>query len=69
MQAKMIKMIAAYKNLNLSDIASGMNKSISNFYQMFKRDNFRESELQEIADILDCDLEIKFIDRKTKKIF
>lgn len=69
MQSQIIKMIAAYKNINVSDIAKALNKSTSNFYQMLKRDNFRESELQEIAAVLGCNLEIKFIDQETKKEF
>ena len=69
MQSKIIKMICGYRNVKLSDVAGKLNKSTSNFYQMIKRDNFRENELEEIADILNCDLSIKFIDRETGKEF
>lgn len=69
MQAKNIKMICGYRELPLSELAGKINKSTSNFYQMLKRDNFRESELIEIADVLGCDLKIEFIDRETGKKF
>lgn len=69
MQTKVIKMICGYREIPISELAEKLNKSTSNFYQMLKRDNFRESELQEIANILGCNLEIKFIDRETGKEF
>ena len=49
MQTKTIKMICGYREIPVSDLAEKLNKSTSNFYQMLKRDNFRESELEEIA--------------------
>lgn len=69
MQTKNIKMICGYREIPVSEVAEKLNKSTSNFYQMLKRDNFRESELVEIADILGCDLKISFIDRETGKEF
>lgn len=53
----------------LSDLAAKLHKSTSNFYQILKRDDFRENELKEIADALDCDLRITFIDRETGREF
>lgn len=69
MQTKKIKMLCGYREMKLSDLAKKWNKSTSNFYQMLKRDNFRENELEEIAKILNCDLSIKFVDRETGKEF
>lgn len=69
MQAKNIKMICGFREMPVSKVAEKLNKKTSNFYQMLKRDNFRENELQQIADILNCDLEISFIDRETGKRF
>ena len=62
-------MICGYRDMKLSDLANRLDKSTSNFYQMLKRDNFRENELEEIADALNCDLSIKFVDRETGKEF
>lgn len=64
-----IKALLAYKNVTAAELAKKLGSTQANISQKFKRDNFRESELQEIANILNCDLEIKFIDRETKKIF
>lgn len=69
MQTKIIKMICGFREIPVSAVAEKLNKTTSNFYQMLKRDNFREKELEEIADILDCDIKISFIDRKTGKEF
>ena len=62
-------MICGYRDVKLSDLANRLDKSTSNFYQMLKRDNFRENELEEIANALNCDLSIKFVDRETGKEF
>ena len=69
MQSKIIKMILAFKNQSVSDLASKLDKSPNNMLQILKRDNLREKELEQIADALDCDLKIEFIDRPTGKIF
>lgn len=68
-QARIIKMLCGFREIPLSDLAEKLGKSTSNFYQMLKRDNFRESELQQIADILNCDLKITFVDRESGKEF
>ena len=62
-------MLCGFREIPLSDLAEKLGKSTSNFYQMLKRDNFRESELQQIADILNCDLKITFVDRESGKEF
>ena len=62
-------MICGYRDMKLSDLANRLDKSTSNFYQMLKRDNFRENELEEIANALNCDISIKFVDRETGKEF
>lgn len=69
MQTKIIKMICGYREMPVSAIAEKLDKTTSNFYQMLKRDNFREKELELIADILNCDLKISFVDRETGKEF
>ena len=69
MQTKTIKMICGYREIPVSDLAEKLNKSTSNFYQMLKRDNFRESELEEIAHALGCNIKISFVDKSTGKEF
>ena len=69
MASKTIKMILAYKEMNISGLADKLNTSRPNLSQKLQRDNFSEKELLEIANALDCDLNISFIDRETKKEF
>lgn len=69
MVAKQIKTLLAYKESNAAELAEKLNCSQANISQKFKRDNFSEKEMQEIADILGCDLKISFIDRQTGKEF
>ena len=69
MQGKKIKSILIYKDETITDLAIKLKKSPQNLSNLLKKDNFRESELIEIANSLNCDLEINFIDRDTKKIF
>lgn len=66
---QIIKMILGYRDMNISDLADKLNTSRPNLSQKFKRDNFSEKELTEIADALGCDLSIKFVDRETGKEF
>lgn len=69
MQGKKIKSILIYKDSTITELAAKLNKSTQNLSNLLKKDNFRESELIDIADALNCDLEINFIDRDTRKIF
>lgn len=69
MQSNIIKMILAFKGKNVSDLAAKLDKSPNNLLQILKRDNLREKELEQIAEALDCDLRIEFIDRQTGKIY
>ena len=69
MQSQIIKMILAFKNKSVSDLAIKLDKSPNNMLQILKRDNLREKELEQIADALGCDLKIEFIDRQTGKTF
>ncbi len=69
MTAKIIKMILGYKDMNISTLAEKLGTSRPNMSQKMKRDNFSEKELQDIAEALDCDLKISFVDRETGKEF
>lgn len=69
MQGKKIKSMLIYKDLTITDLAGKLNKSPQNLSNLLKKDNFREKELEQIADALNCDLKIEFIDRQTGKTF
>ena len=67
MQGKKIKSILIYKDMTITDLAERLGKSVQNLSNLLKKDNFRESELSEIAEKLDCTLRIEFVDNKTGK--
>ena len=69
MQGKKIKSILIFKDTSITDLAGKLDKSPQNLSNLLKKDNFREKELEQIADALDCDLRIEFIDRQTGKIY
>lgn len=69
MQGKKIKSILIYKDMTITDLSEKLGKSVQNLSNLLKKDNFRESELEEIADKLDCDLKIEFVDKTTGKTF
>ena len=52
-------------NLSESELARRMGISPQNFHNKMKRDNFTETDLQEIAEALGLRLEITFIDPET----
>lgn len=55
------------KNMNLTQLAEKLNCSSPNLSGKLRRDNFSEKDLLEIAEALDCTLEINFIDKNTGK--
>lgn len=55
-----IKVILVKKDMNLSDLAELLGQSKQNFHNKVRRNDFRESELIEIANALGVDMEIRF---------
>ena len=47
-----IKILLIKKNLSAVELANKLNCSPTNIYNKFKRDNFSEKELREIATVL-----------------
>lgn len=62
---KQIRMIMILKEVSVNELAKRLNTSPSNMTNKFKRDNFSEKELIEIAHALDCELDIALIDNQT----
>ena len=65
MIAKKIKSILIYKDMSITELASLLGKSVQNTSNLLRKDDFRESDLRTIAEKLDCDLKIEFIDKAT----
>jgi len=61
MMSEKIRLVLAKKNKSKAWLAEQLNWSTSNLYNKFKRDNFNEKELVEIARVLDCTFEASFV--------
>ena len=57
MMSEKIRLVLAKKNKSKAWLAEQLGWSTSNLYNKFKRDNFSEKELLEIAGVLDCTFE------------
>lgn len=64
---KQIRMIMIMRDISVNELAKRLNTSPSNMTNKFKRDNFSENELREIANALDCKLDIAFVDNETNQ--
>ena len=62
-----IRIAMIKKNISLKDLAAGLGCTSQNLSGKFKRDNFSEKELQDIAEILGCEFEGRFISKDTGK--
>lgn len=64
-----IKLIIKRKKLTMIGLSEAMGFSRQNLSQRLWRNSWTSRELERIADILGCDLEITFIDRQTGERF
>ena len=60
--AEKIRILAKRKNKSLSSIAADLNKTPANFLNQLARDDFRESDLKQIAASLGVSYYSGFID-------
>lgn len=61
MMSEKIELVLVKRKMSKSALAAALNSSPSNLYNKFKRDNWCERELREIARVLDCKLEYNFV--------
>lgn len=64
---KIVKKLLLEKNVNTVELAKRLGCGTANLYNKYKRNNFSINEVEQIADALNCDMSIKFIDRSTGK--
>lgn len=67
MVEKKIRQVLIDKEIGISTFAEMLNIKQSNLSQQLRRDNFRENDIRNMADLLDCDVQITLRDRKTGK--
>ena len=63
-----IKILLVKKNMKAASLAQLLGTKPSNLYNKFKRDNFSEKELEEIATVLDCKFEGFFVMESGEKV-
>lgn len=65
--ARKIKVLLAEREMTLTDLSQLLDKSLSTMSGKMKRDNFSEKDLKQIAEVLNYDYDIIFIDKSTNK--
>lgn len=60
-----IKIAMLKRKMNIKELATSLGTTGNNMTNKFKRDNFSEKELIEIAQVLNCRLDIALIDNET----
>lgn len=60
--AEKIRTLMSRKNVSMGDMAEGTRQSRQNLSNKMKRDDFSEKELQKMAAVLGCTVEIVFRD-------
>jgi hypothetical protein len=63
--SKHIKRVLFEKEIKTEVLANKMGKQLQVLYNQLSRDSWKFSEVESVADLLDCD--VVFIDRKTGK--
>lgn len=63
--AEKVRILLVKRKITVTDLAKRLGMSQSNLSNKLRRDNFNEKELQEIAEALNCDLDIGFTLRDT----
>ena len=66
--AKSIKVLCAYRDINITQLGYKLGLSKENFHAQIKRDNFRINDIVKIADTLGYDINIQFVDQTNGKI-
>lgn len=63
--AEKVRILLVKRKITVTDLAKRLGMSQSNLSNKLSRDNFNEKELQEIAEALNCDLDMNFALRDT----
>lgn len=63
--AEKVRILLVKRKITVTDLAKRLGMLQSNLSNKLSRDNFNEKELQEIAEALNCDLDIGFTLRDT----
>ena len=67
--AEKIRLIVGRRGVTMGEVAKGTEQTRQNFSNKLKRDDFKESELSQIAEFLNCKLKIIFVDKESGEEF
>ncbi|MBR2935305.1 MAG: helix-turn-helix transcriptional regulator [Oscillospiraceae bacterium] len=59
--AEKVRTLMARKNISMGDMAEGTGQSRQNLSNKMKRGNFSEKELEAMAAVLGCTVQIRFM--------
>lgn len=68
MMTEKIKILLVKKNISAAKLAELLGVTPQNLYNKFKRDNFSEKELKDIARALEVEFEANFILQNGEKV-
>lgn len=58
MFAEKIEHVLLKRKMSKSELAAALNVSSQNLYNKLKKDDFKESDMEKIADVLGCKLDV-----------
>ena len=67
--AEKIRLIVGRRGVTMGEVAEGTGQTRQNFSNKLKRDDFKESELSQIAEFLNCEVKIIFVDKESGEEF
>ena len=62
--AEQVRTILHRKNMTVDNLAGILGMSRQNLWQQLNRDNFKEKDMERIAEALSCDLSIELIEKR-----
>ena len=63
-----IKIICIKRKTNIAELSTKLGNSKQNLYNKLYRNDMKISDLEKLAEALDCKLQINFIDKTTDEI-
>jgi hypothetical protein len=65
--SKTIKVLCTIRDTNITQLGNLLGLSRENIHAQIKRDNFKMSDIEKMADSLNYDVKLIFVDRDTEK--
>lgn len=67
--AEKIRLIVGRRGVTIGEVAEATKQTRQNLSNKLKRNDFKESELLQFAEFLNCELKIIFIDKESGEEF